>query len=354
MSFDPSHDLARGDARFALERRARRESVYSPLVILLTALAAVGIVLYSWFLLDPGNRGDLLPWSMVIVAETVLISQALVSMWTILAGAASPRDYPYHAARDALLGPPSRVVMRQPGRSASMARTCSSTSSSPSTARIRQGPPHGRGGPSRLRGEHRTWVLDDGRSDDDQRVSPPRRAPAMCGVSAATGPKPATSTTRCRSPRASSSPSSTPTSYRAGLPVRDAAVLHDSAGGVRADAADLRQPATRHRHAAPAYMQSVFYRFIQPGRNHFNAAFCVGTNVMFRRGAIDDIGGMYTDSKSEDVWTSLMLHERGWQSRLHPRGPRRRRRTGDRRGRTPSSSCAGRPAASRSCSPTTR
>ena len=61
-------------------------------------------------------------------------------------------------------------------------------------------------------------------------------------------------------------------------------------------------------------MQTVFYRFIQPGRNHFNAAFCVGTNVVFRRAAVDDIGGMYTDSKSEDVWTSLMLHERGWRS----------------------------------------
>ena len=62
------------------------------------------------------------------------------------------------------------------------------------------------------------------------------------------------------------------------------------------------------------YMQTVFYRFIQPGRNHFNAAFCVGTNVVFRRAAVDDIGGMYTGSKSEDVWTSLMLHERGWRS----------------------------------------
>ena len=62
------------------------------------------------------------------------------------------------------------------------------------------------------------------------------------------------------------------------------------------------------------YMQAVFYRFVQPGRNHFNAAFCVGTNVVFRRAAIDDVGGIYTDSKSEDVWTSLMLHERGWRS----------------------------------------
>jgi cellulose synthase (UDP-forming) len=67
-----------------------------------------------------------------------------------------------------------------------------------------------------------------------------------------------------------------------------------------------------------AYMQTVFYRFIQPGRNRFNAAFCVGTNVVFRRKAIDEIGGIYTDSKSEDVWTALALHERGWHSVFIP------------------------------------
>lgn len=63
-----------------------------------------------------------------------------------------------------------------------------------------------------------------------------------------------------------------------------------------------------------AYMQAVFYRFVQPGRNRFNAAFCVGTNVLFRRAAIESVGGIYADSKSEDVWTSLTLHERGWRS----------------------------------------
>ena len=62
------------------------------------------------------------------------------------------------------------------------------------------------------------------------------------------------------------------------------------------------------------YMQTMFYRFVQPGRNEFNAAFCVGTNVVFRRAAVNDVGGIYIDSKSEDVWTSLMLHERGWKS----------------------------------------
>ena len=67
------------------------------------------------------------------------------------------------------------------------------------------------------------------------------------------------------------------------------------------------------------YMQAVFYKFVQPGRNHFNAAFCVGTNVIYRRAAVNDIGGIYTDSKSEDVWTSLMLHERGWKTIYIPK-----------------------------------
>ena len=67
------------------------------------------------------------------------------------------------------------------------------------------------------------------------------------------------------------------------------------------------------------YMQAVFYKFVQPGRNHFNAAFCVGTNVIYRRAAMNDVGGIYTDSKSEDVWTSLMLHERGWKTIYIPK-----------------------------------
>jgi len=67
------------------------------------------------------------------------------------------------------------------------------------------------------------------------------------------------------------------------------------------------------------FIQMVFYRFIQPGRNEFNAAFCVGTNVLFRRAAVKDIGGIYTQSKSEDIWTSILLHERGWRSIFQPK-----------------------------------
>ena len=59
-------------------------------MILLTVVAALGVLLYASFLLNPANRGDWLPYSMVIVAETLLILQALLAMWTILSGAAEP------------------------------------------------------------------------------------------------------------------------------------------------------------------------------------------------------------------------------------------------------------------------
>jgi cellulose synthase (UDP-forming) len=67
-----------------------------------------------------------------------------------------------------------------------------------------------------------------------------------------------------------------------------------------------------------AEIQGIFYRHVQGGKNAFNAAFCVGTNVIFRRAAIDDIRGMYQKSNSEDIWTSLLLHEKGWDSLFLP------------------------------------
>ena len=72
------------------------------------------------------------------------------------------------------------------------------------------------------------------------------------------------------------------------------------------------------------FMQTVFYRFVQPGRNHFNAAFCVGTNVMFRRASVQEIGGIYADSKSEDVWTSLQAPRARVAQHLPRPHPRRR------------------------------
>jgi cellulose synthase (UDP-forming) len=68
-----------------------------------------------------------------------------------------------------------------------------------------------------------------------------------------------------------------------------------------------------------AESQEVFYRHIQARKNGSNSAFCVGTNVVFRTEAAMEIGGIYEGSKSEDIWTALLLHERGWKSLYVPR-----------------------------------
>jgi cellulose synthase (UDP-forming) len=49
------------------------------------------------------------------------------------------------------------------------------------------------------------------------------------------------------------------------------------------------------------------------GKNKFNAMFWVGTNAIFRKSAIDEIGGVIEHS-SEDVLTAYKLHENGWKS----------------------------------------
>ena len=60
--------------------------------------------------------------------------------------------------------------------------------------------------------------------------------------------------------------------------------------------------------------QEIFYKYVCPAKNISNSAFCVGTNVLFRRKAIDEIEGIASVNHSEDIWTSLLLHENGWKT----------------------------------------
>ncbi len=66
--------------------------------------------------------------------------------------------------------------------------------------------------------------------------------------------------------------------------------------------------------AGTAQAQEIFYKYVQPAKNVSNSAFCVGTNMMYRRSAIDEIGGIKKISHSEDIWTTLHLHEAGWKT----------------------------------------
>jgi cellulose synthase (UDP-forming) len=63
--------------------------------------------------------------------------------------------------------------------------------------------------------------------------------------------------------------------------------------------------------------QYLFFSVIQPGRDHWNAAYFVGSCALVRRKALDDIGGFATESITEDMLTSIRLHAKGWSSVYH-------------------------------------
>lgn len=65
---------------------------------------------------------------------------------------------------------------------------------------------------------------------------------------------------------------------------------------------------------AAGLQQAIFYEYICEGKDLQDAMFCCGTNVIFRREALNDVGGFDETSVTEDFATSLKLHEKGWQS----------------------------------------
>ena len=64
--------------------------------------------------------------------------------------------------------------------------------------------------------------------------------------------------------------------------------------------------------------QELFYRFIQPSRDALGAAVCVGTSALYRRTALDAIGGFPKIGQSEDIYTGLWMHDAGYSTRYVP------------------------------------
>ncbi len=63
--------------------------------------------------------------------------------------------------------------------------------------------------------------------------------------------------------------------------------------------------------------QELFYRALQPGRNRFNATFCCGTGALMRTPALRSVGGLATQTVTEDIHTTIRLHRAGWKTRYH-------------------------------------
>ena len=272
-----------------------------------TARLAVNVALavtifYMVFLFDPTYRGETWLWLLVVCAEGLVVVQALFTWWTVLSNRHQPDAPEVYTWRRKLasgeIAPAIDVFITVYGEPAEIVR---------GTIRAARD----------MRIAHKTWVLDDGDSDEVRDLA------AAEGVG-----------------------------YRR-RQIHD----HAKAGNVNAgfwattgefmvilDADHIPSPdfllrALAHMHdplvafvqtpqAVPsardlvavgtAEAQRIFYELVMPGKNQFNAVFCVGTNVIFRRSALAQIGGMYTASNSEDIWTSLELHRRGWRSVFVP------------------------------------
>lgn len=65
--------------------------------------------------------------------------------------------------------------------------------------------------------------------------------------------------------------------------------------------------------------QDLFFQVLQPGNDHWNAAFFCGSNAVLRRAAIEDVGGFATETITEDAHTALRMHARGWRSAYYAR-----------------------------------
>lgn len=313
-----TNDFAPVDGLAPEARRARTKSPYTPVMFAVSIAATLGILAYAWFLLNPSNRGDILPWAMVIIAEVILIFHAVMAMWAILAGAKDPRTFAFHDAQRTLYDPevneslgvtddPTQWPMHLDGEIVT-ADLLITVYGEPIEV-IRRTAEAAKA----VRGAHHTWILDDGRSDAVRDMA----AGLQIGY-----------IRRLTSHGAKAGNVNNALTVAKG----DYYVILDADFVPRPEFLEETLPFMIDSNVAfvqtpqtygnmhniisrgAGYMQSMFYRFIQPGRTEFNAAFCVGTNVLFRRAAVLDIGGMYTQSKSEDVWTSLLLHERGWKS----------------------------------------
>ena len=297
-------------------RAQTRNGAPSPVLTLIVLLSTLGILVYSAFLLNPSHRGDIIPYVLVLFAESILVFHALLSMWTILAGASDPRDFDYYRAHSKLFergstGPQSEwpFLIKGTERTVDVFITTYGESSAvirkTVTAAIA------------MRGKHKTWVLDDGKSDEVRDLASELGARYVRRLSSGGA-------------KAGNVNHALTLAKGELFAIFDADFVPDELFLVETvpffvdpKVAFVQTPQTfANLHTTVAkgagYMQTVFYRFIQPGRNRFNAAFCVGTNVLFRRTAIEDVDGMYTESKSEDVWTSIRLHERGWRSIFIP------------------------------------
>jgi cellulose synthase (UDP-forming) len=310
----------------SLQNSANRieKQLTSPTVTLILTGATIGAFIYLNYLLQPAYRGDPLPYTLALVSEIFIITQGLLSFWTILSGRMNPRNYEYHSAQaklyDESVGKSAISILKK--QDSIVSRTVPMYVHREPIKVDVYIPVYGEPveeikataiAARNIYGKHRTFILDDGDSNDVRAMA------KRVGIE------------YIRRPIHNNAKAGN-INYALGVTdgdfylildadfVADPTILYETIPFFENDNLAFVQTPQFYDNqnnfvsTAANFMQNVFYSLIQSGKNRFNAAFCVGTNVVFRRSAVESIGGMVTKSKSEDIWTSLHLHEHGYDS----------------------------------------
>lgn len=284
----------------AKKRLAWRPLQRSTRVAIIGALLAT--MFYQLFLLNPAYRGPLWLWTAMLLAEGLTALHAIGTWWTILAHDDRPEPVNATVWRNRLragAAPPTiDVFITAYGEAPELVRRTVVAARDMELA-------------------HQTWVLDDGRSEELARVCDEEGVGYLRREGRA----------HAKAGNVNAALASTTGEY---VVIFDADHVPEPNFLIEVlphfqdpDVAFVQSPQYYINRVnlvsrGSAEAQRIFYELVCPGKNRFNAAFCVGTNVMFRRSALDEIGGIATGSNSEDIWTSLRLHRRGWKSTYVP------------------------------------
>ena len=257
-------------------------------------------VLYGAFVLDPANRGELLPYLVLVASEVVLLLNALTMWWTALCidkVTADPPDVEHYrrGLLDGSVRPSVDVLITVYGEPLDLIEH---------TVRAARD----------MRLPHLTWVCDDGDSDHVRDLCARLgvgyfRRHDRRGVKAGNANRALARTTGEYVAIFDADHVPHPDFLLVTLPH----LVHPDVAFVQSPQA-YRNADGNFVENANAESQRIFYEVICPGKNRFNAAFHVGTNAVFRRTALAEIGGFYEDTHSEDIWTSIRIHQRGWRS----------------------------------------
>ena len=268
-----------------------------------TRLAIIGALLatmfYQLFLMNPAYRGPTWLWLSMVLAEGLTAFHAIGTWWTILAHDDRPEPLAVSVYREQLRSggvevPSIDVFITAYGEAPELVRTTMRA------ARDMDLP-------------HKTWVLDDGDDDELERIC----AQEGVGYLRREGGQ------HAKAGNVNAALARTNGEF---IVIFDADHVPEPSFLIQVlphfqdyEVAFVQSPQSYTNHVnlvstGSAEAQRIFYELVCPGKNYFNAVFCVGTNVIFRRQALDEIGGLHTASNSEDIWTSLELHRRGWRS----------------------------------------